>query len=522
MAVDKVSMPLVIFLNLLFVSVLSFANTVRITLPTAKDENPWFYVEKPCSKGQAGCSFAFDYYDVKKRIRYTQPNKTVLSVWPYYRIKVSRIIDQPGGKVIVRFRTPYGKGCTYSSCTLVANRGDLVKIPPNQLAGALLQRPNPPPPPPSKPILGPYGSGQQPYSLYQSFAEAYRKAGNPNQRLCPNCAMKPVAPLPKSPASNGPIPNSSLDKTIAWLGNYLKCDNFKYLKTQRENLARAEREFKIPARVLACEIAIESRWDIGADQTFGPFKGLPQADKPALNTVKAYIDDDNERIFNEERRARWDRFTKNALGRTKPLPISSLGTSGIYRDGGRATAEERNKIGVVSIAFMAMYLKEIMNGFEDHVESSRGAPALANFRNLRLNRYLAAAIGYNAGPAYADNIMPAAGYTTDNLSWIPKINPPPYVNNAKAMIRRACFSPPAKGQKPIPTAKRKFGKGTPCTAQNISKYLANQNQRAAKKRLEVEQYIKWIGVCAQGDQAVHPPNRGLKSNEQFYGGRCKK
>lgn len=519
MAVDKVSMPLLLFLNLLLVVLPSFGNTVTIQLPPTKDENPWFYVEKPCSKGQPGCSFAFDYYDVNKRIRYQQPNKTVLSVWPYYRIKVSRMIKQPNGKVIVRFRTPYGKGCTYSSCTLTANQSDLTRVPPNQLAGAMLQRPATAAPQ-KRPGLGPYRADGS-YSLYQTFAEAYRKAGNPNQRACPNCGPKAPAPLPTSPASKGPITNVSLDKTIAWLGNYLKCDNFKYLKTQRENLARAEREFKIPARVLACEIAIESRWDIGADQTFGPFKGLPQADKPALKTVKAYIDDDNERIFNEERRARWDRFTKISLGRAKPLPISSLGTTGIYKDGGRASAEERNKIGVVSIAFMAMYLKEIMNSFEDHVEGSRGAAGLASFRNLRLNRYLAAAIGYNAGPAYADNIMPAAGYTTDNLSWIPKINPPPYVSNAKAMIRRACFSPPAKGKKAVPTAKRKFGRGNACTAQNISKYLATQGQRAAKKRLEVEQYIKWIGVCAQGDKAIHPPNRGLKSDEQFFGGRCK-
>lgn len=303
---------------------------------------------------------------------------------------------------------------------------------------------------------GPLGRA---YDYLTSFLQGTREAGEVNPKPCTNCETNN-----RSTTSTPRTPHPELDRSIAWMKGFLKCDNFAYLESQRENLIRAEKVYGVPATVVACLIATESAWDINADQLNkygghfnGSFKGLTQG-----NTT-SFLDVQNMISRNPKYRDQWNTFNAGISpqilkSETMHVPQGIIFSCPITRCGGAASARDKERIARASIGFVSTYLQHSMQVAENYITDTKslGAKALAAFQKSKTTRYLAGAVGYNAGPSTIDEYLPPAAYSQEYSDW--KFN---------LRVRRG----------------------------NVAKLG------------EVTQYLGWISSCMSGNPRNQPPNR---------------
>lgn len=298
------------------------------------------------------------------------------------------------------------------------------------------------------------------YDYLTSFLQGTRNAGEVNPKKCTTCDDPSTTPPSRPIVAAHP----ELDRSIAWLKSYLKCDNFAYLQSQRENLIKAEKIYGVPAPVVACLIATESAWDINADQLNkygghfnGSFKGLTQGNASSFADVRNMIS------RNATYRNQWNTFnagisTDILNNETMHVPQGIILTCPITRCGGAASPRDKERIARASIAFASTYLNHSIQVADNYVTDALGEKTAGTFRASGKTRFLAGAIGYNAGPSTIDDYLPASAFTEDYEKW---------------------------------------------------KYRLRLRRGNVAKLGEVVQYVDWINSCMVGNPQAFPPNRTL-------------
>jgi hypothetical protein len=300
----------------------------------------------------------------------------------------------------------------------------------------------------------------------------------------------------------------SLDRSIEWIKPYISCDDYSYLASMKGQLVAAEKTFGVPAPVLACLIARESRWSLRADQFNsksgrfeGSFIGLQQANAPAFETMRdrlgtvkgsyqwkknTFLGDRNIAYANQ-----WRKYTGTAD--FENLQVDKMYIKrGSHRtpQGNLVRCEIRNysnaeqtRMGQRSIAFVAIHLKQIADmEFQKMVlDARRNNKPFSEYNAKKLyvslyQKYIAVgAAGYNAGDRNVDDMLPDDRLLADGVNFAPYLLPP-------------------------------------------------KNQSAAKQA-EVKQYVGWIDACVDGQYrenhllpagqenlGIRPPASGVDLN----------
>ncbi len=471
----------------------------------------------------------FTYYRVNKDISPIAPNGSRYKIFPDESF---RVYGQPTlnkhGLYVVRYRSVNIPGCMYSTCMMALPKGYL-----EEQTWAVVK-------------------------LWNKIFSAPATTGT-ETASCKACETRRELPRkPKVISRPKPQPSSAkdLDRSIAWMKNYMHCDDHAELVKQRKNLLEAEKTFGVPASFIACLFHRESRWDMEAvqmnDKTgkmWGSFKGLPQTREASLETERNFLRTSDR----AEDRVMVNRYlsgsaNKDAVGQLVESNIhykTDKYSNGIrwLRCGPAASTADKNRISRTSIAFAATYVNRTIDAeVQTLFESGRKREAEA-LMNTKKSKFLMAAAGYNAGSGHTFDMTPAAAYVSDDTSWISNMYPPPFVANAKKRIEKQCSqseraaankkklqpikvkvkvkTPKGKPTKYVWQNQRPVAANIKCSKEWLAQKLKPGNfaslaRAAEEKRQEVRPYVKWVDICMTADQSKQPPMKGPSLTNPKY------
>ncbi len=425
-----------------------------------------FFKEKECHVKSKSCPFPFSYYDVKYAFKYKDPATGYTENVPagsVIKVNAKGIMILPLGKSFITLPIPTEQDVVKNGVQTSRPQGTI-------LTESILFK-------------------DEVCKAKDGCTANGLMAGTTRRRFEDNDFM-----VQRGTRDDGKEP--SIDKTIAWLKPYLQCEDHDFLVKQKANLIEASKKFGVPAPMLACLIARESKWDIRADQFnsskgryTGTFVGLQQANEAAFDTMRGTLSVQpgdlqwKSNRFLAQRNASYGKAWLEYTGQSDFENMTSkymYVPRGSYSAGGRFqrceiqnySDAQLNRIAKRSIGFVAVHLRQIVDKeFQRLVIEGRkeGKPnsekhAIQMF-NSKYSKYInAGAIGYNAGINAVDEYMPDNRPIEDEV--------------------------------------------------NFANYLLKRT--STKKLAEVKQYVGWIDDCVDGqyraDQTkpAGPGNPGIR------------